>query len=118
MQHAGPFIAILCIWAELLNGFLDHDQRIGQPPLVPNPVFLKEMRQLGDSNSTRSFQLLKDLQTTLGLQQPIESIVHTNSFQQAAKNPRARQNNIMGICKYEVLPIREEMMRVARYATL
>jgi hypothetical protein len=103
---------------ELLNGFLGDDELIGQPPLVPNPVFLMEMRQLGDSNSTRSFQLVKDLQTTLGLQQPIESITHTNSFQQAAKKPRAQQKNVMDICKDEFLPIREEMMHVARNASL
>lgn len=102
----------------LLNGFLDHDELVDSPPLVPNPVLLLETRQLGDTNETRSVQLLQDIQSFLGFKEPLQPIQHANSLT-AVKEKKRRRNKIplLHICDNEYHIIKEEMMNVARNAS-
>lgn len=104
---------------ELLEGVIRENELKQMPALVPNPVMLLETRQLSDSNPERSSLLLKDMQAFLGLQKPLEPLMHTHSYHHIKeKRGINRKVPVMDICEDEFVPIRTEMMRVARNASV
>ena len=66
-------------------------------------VFLIEINQLGDSDPQRSVQLRKDIQTFLGLKQPLKQLLHTNSLKQTEARVKVKRHDVskIDICNIE-----------------
>jgi len=83
-----------------------HDAGWQKPNLFPNPIFLLETSQLSDANTTRRDMLAADLQSYLGLQQPLSAIDIPHS------NPGPR-NKYLDICDTSNLWIRQHLLAIA-----
>jgi hypothetical protein len=83
------------------------------PPSMPNKVFLYAMDQIADKNETRNTQFRRDLQAYLGLKEEIAPLtIHNN--QGKAKPNKA----YIDICDSEYDKLREELLKIARSATI
>jgi len=88
------------------------NELIGKPPVVPNPILLIENRQMNDVNMTRFATFRKDIQNYLGLKQHLPiTPPHTN-----ARNSQV--SPFFDICDDQYLPIRSELMHVARNTSI
>ena len=85
-------------------------QKLTDLPRLPNKVFLYELTQLKDSNSTRADLYRSDLQSYLGLEHPLSPIDESE----------ARQNkvNVLHICEDKYKDLRAELMRHSQAASL
>jgi len=88
---------------------------VSEVPIVPNPVFLFELNQLGDSDESRIEILQKDVQQFLGLEEELPPPVHHkpgiqwNETIQKIKNAKK-----IDICNQDYKPVRRDLMRIAR----
>ena len=116
---------------DLLNGWYNstdefrdktidaNDDELQWMTKVKNPVFVMDILQLGDKNTTHMQQLSNDLSGFLGLSGPLASeIPHSNSASAGVKRNKKRTNLMIDICDEELKPIHDEMMLVARNASL
>jgi hypothetical protein len=88
-------------------------------PYVPNPVFLFELDQLGDTNTTRTLQFRRDVSKFLGLQQLLAEIPHVwPGKNQDANEQRRRDPMKINICDPQHRLVREDLMIVARQSSL
>jgi hypothetical protein len=106
---------------ELLSEFKDEFRNLTSK--FKNPILLIEISQLNDANATRASQLGHDMQTYLGLENPMPPIPHSNSANQLKEDtPQARawkaRANTINICDSQYEPIHSKMMQVARDASL
>lgn len=103
---------------QLLNGFMGEKELHTKPPVVPNPVLLIENRQLSDHNMTRLAVLRQDIQQYLGLERELSTTPpRANTIEAAQSSSQGQQRTRIDICDDQYLPIRSEMMRVARNAS-
>jgi hypothetical protein len=98
---------------ELLSEFKDEFRNYTSK--FKNPIFLMEISQLNDANATRASQLGHDVQTYLGLKNPMRPIPHSNSITKPRTKAAA---NLINICDPQYEPIHSKMMQVARDASL
>jgi len=97
---------------DLMSGFVAQNELIGKPPVVPNPILLVENRQMSDDNVSRFATLRKDVQNYLGLKQELPiTPPHAN-----ARNSQVSPS--FDICDDQYLPIRSELMHVARNSSI
>ena len=88
---------------------------VSNVPILPNPIFLFELNQLGDSNATRIQTLQKDVQKFMGLQQELPPpIHHTPGVQWKEHIQKLKDQKKIDICNEEYKPVRRELMRMAR----
>lgn len=86
---------------------------------MPQDVFLFELNQLADLNLTRRNLLARDIEKYLGLSQPLPQAIHVtpgktwNESVQAAKDRRK-----IDICDPEFVPVRSELMELAKMASV
>jgi len=79
---------------------------------LDNPIFLVEVSQLNDDNSTRRDRLNRDLQKFLGLSRPIPvDVPHANHARKISKGH-------IDICSPNYQIIRDEMLLIARNASI
>lgn len=83
-------------------------------PKSKNPVFLYEVNQLHDSNSTRADLYLQDLQAFLGVEHPLEPIVDST----AGTIEHERPDGVINICDKKYTIIREDLMKSAIEASI
>jgi len=83
-----------------------------------NPVFVMELSQLIDTDVTRKQQLKNDLKTYLGLSQDLEeNPVAVPGKKWPAEVQAIKTQRKMNICQDQYLPLREELMRMARLSS-
>jgi hypothetical protein len=94
-------------------------------PYVPNPVFLFELDQLGDTNTTRSLQFRRDVTEFLELQRQIlPEIPHVlpgkqNHHHHHDKEEQRRRDAMkINICDPKHRAVRDELMIVAQQSSL
>lgn len=98
---------------QLLSGFMKQDELADEVPLMPNPILLIENRQLNDDNAIRMSTLRTDIQRYLGLNQELPSTVPEENMR---RSPKA--TSIFNICEDQYLPLRSELMHVARNSSI
>jgi hypothetical protein len=84
---------------------------------VPNPVFLFEMNQLSDDNTTRKELFGEDVAKFLELDTPLPEMVHHKPGMSWAHKPglqTLKDSMKIDICDDEHLPARKELMRISR----
>jgi hypothetical protein len=87
-------------------------------PYVPNPVFLFELDQLNDSNSTRVLQFRKDVTEYLGLRQLLPDLPHhIPGKERDDEDQRRRDAMKINICDEQHRAVREELMVLARQSS-
>jgi len=79
---------------------------VSNVPILPNPIFLFDVSQLGDTNQTRLDIFRKDVQDFLGLQQELPPLLHANQLKQTDTN--------IDICDNEYEHARRDLMKLAR----
>jgi hypothetical protein len=84
---------------------------------APNKVFFLEIAQLGDTNETRQSFFRKDMQEFLGLKRELTPMVHVRPGEKNKKPSNANFTRL-DICKDEYLPVRSELMRISRNASI
>jgi hypothetical protein len=87
---------------KLLEPFTPEQMDLVKQPKLPNSVFFLDTSQLGDKNQARSDMFRADLQQFLGLEEELSPVLHTR----------------MDICDAEYNPVRSEMLRISRNASL
>ena len=116
---------------ELLQPWLDpiHAPQLRQDRL-PNPIFFMEMKQLADTNTTRAQQFANDLEAFLGLPRHhlpatalhvrpnTDRIKKAVTVQTGANLATTIDQLKMDICRPEFAPVLEEMVKIARAASL
>lgn len=116
---------------ELLQPWLDpvHASQLRQDRL-PNPIFFMEMKQLADTNATRAQQFANDLEaflglphnhlpaTTLHVRPNTDRIKKAVTVQSGANLATTIDQLKMDICRQEFAPVLEEMVKIARAASL
>jgi hypothetical protein len=86
---------------------------------TPNPVFLFDVQQLSDKNATRALAFRRDLQRSLGIKQPLPEPPHKKPGNILHPNKQARRDRFkIRICDDKYLPVRTELMRMAREASV
>jgi hypothetical protein len=87
-------------------------------PYVPNPVFLFELDQLGDANTTRSLQFRNDVTQFLGLQRPLSELPHHKPGKKRDDEDQRRRDAMkIHICDEQYSIVREELMILARQSS-
>lgn len=81
------------------------------PPPIPHPIFFYDMEQLADTNETRSTQFRQDLQTYLGLKQPMPPIVRAN---QGKRKPSPSNREYIDICDAKFNRLRAELLTISQ----
>jgi hypothetical protein len=101
---------------KLLEPFTPEQMDLVKQPKLPNSVFFLDTSQLGDKNQTRSDMFRADLQQFLGLEEELSPVLHIRPSNKKTKKPA----NItrMDICDAEYNPVRSEMLRISRNASL
>ena len=88
--------------------------------IVPtnNPVFLFDVDQLNDKNETRMSIFRNDLQSLLGLDQPLGSTPRHRPGKVLPKKLQAKRDKAkIRICDDRYLPLRTELLRISREAS-
>jgi hypothetical protein len=88
---------------------------------VPNPVFLFELNQLSDANTTRKEEFGKDATTFLELDTALPAMIHHKPGRSWAHKPglqSLKDHMKIDICDDEHVPARKELMRIARGSSL
>lgn len=99
----------------LLSPFWDRNWNISTLPKTSNPIFLCEISQLGDKNATRQAQFRKDLQQFLGLASEFPEI---QKVRPGYSSKVYNEDKKINICDETFSPVREELMNVARHASI
>jgi hypothetical protein len=87
-------------------------------PYVPNPVFLFELDQLGDTNATRVLQFRNDVTNFLGLRQLLPDLPHhIPGKKRDDEDQRRRDAMKINICDEKHRVVREELMILARQSS-
>lgn len=125
---------------ELLNPYLDgsdqdildhiiHQQTV-QPhpsttavsiiPKMKNKVFFLDLRQLSDTNQTRSKIFRQDLQQFLGLRHDLTPVFRARPFKQLelTLDKKSKRHKIQSICDLKYLPLQQELYPMAQKASL
>ena len=85
---------------------------------MPNPIFFMEMKQLADSNTSRAKQFANDLEAFLGLPpNHLPPALHVRPNTDRVKL-KTTDHLKMDICRPEFAPVLEEMVSIARSASL
>jgi hypothetical protein len=88
-----------------------------KPNHVPNPVFLYDVSQLSDSDEKRNQLFLHDLQTFLGLEQPISPMIWIKPGRNLTESDRVlRESQKIDICDAEYDLVRNELMQHSQSA--
>ena len=101
---------------KLLRPWLNPSQKVRiQKHHMPHSIFLMEMKQLADTNTTRSKQFANDLEAFLGLpQNHLPPPLHVRPNTQRVKGQDNLEDLKMDICAPEFAPVLEEMVSIAR----
>jgi hypothetical protein len=84
-------------------------------PVLPNPVFLFDVEQLGDSNYSRSRQFSVDVQQFLGLEGEMPPLVRTRPGKAWGPVVQAKKDALrIDICEVEYAPLRSNLMTMSR----
>ena len=117
---------------DLLNGWYNHTDEFrnrtktivngvsqnANMTRVENPMFIMDISQLAEKNTTLKQQLNHDLQMFLELSGPLPAeLPHSNSGASRLKHNKKREALMMNICDEEMEPIHNEMLLVARNAS-
>jgi hypothetical protein len=97
-------------------------------PKLPNPVFFLDIEQLNDTNETRALQLRRDLQTFLGLTEPLGPVkiwlppsnkdeAVTKTAEEVKERKQAYGKTKTDICKDEYAHVRAELIRIGKDAS-
>ena len=89
--------------------------------VVPNPVFMFEINQLSDTNTSRTNQFRKDMTDFMELETPLPEMPYKKPGRSWKHNQelQSRKDSLkIDICDLEHLPVRKEMMRIARGASI
>lgn len=92
---------------------------VSQVPYLANDVFLFDVAQMSDSDEARQLAFRHDVQSFLGLEGVLPPLVHAkpgkvwNSTVQALKEEQK-----IDICDDEYLPVRTELLRLARLSSV
>ena len=82
---------------------------------MPNPVFLFDVAQLGDTNETHSRQFRLDVQHFLGLDTELPPLVHSKPGKLWGPVVQAKKDKYrINICDDEFVPLRDILMTIAR----
>jgi hypothetical protein len=89
-----------------------------KPPTTFNPVFLFDVDQLNDVNSTRMDRFQQDLQVILGLKHPLGPVPRTKPGKVWPKRLQKKRDRAkMRICDDHYQPLRHHLMKIARQAS-
>jgi hypothetical protein len=100
---------------EILGRFPRNWYNLSETPYKPNPIFLFELRQLADTNETRSTQFRQDFQSFLGLKQNLPDMVHFKPGQNWDREiQKQKEEKKIKICDEQWIPVRRELLRMAR----
>jgi hypothetical protein len=102
----------------LLAPFADEKSNVSKPDFnqhVPNPVFLLDMHQLGDTNETRSMQLRRDLTEYLNLDKLLSPIPHIRPNSNKEKSQNVTK---IDLCEEQYLPVKTELLRISRASSV
>jgi Sulfotransferase domain len=107
---------------QLLRGFYKDEILETTPPIrMPQKVFLMDTKQLADVNATRSEIFRQDMESFLGLQQPLASIPHARPNAHHEQRFQHQVKRLIGgkinICDDEHMLVRQELMRISRAAS-
>jgi hypothetical protein len=84
-------------------------------PAMPNPVFLFDVAQLGDSNATRSRQFQRDVQWFLGLEEEMLPFVRTKPGKVWGPVVQAKKDRLrIDICDDEYALVRANLVKMSR----
>jgi hypothetical protein len=87
-------------------------KQYAKPVAVPNPVFLYDVSQLSDPDPTRNQEFLNDLQTYLGLSQPISPMIWVKPGKNLTDAVFVeREARKIDICNDEYQLVRDELMQ-------
>ena len=82
---------------------------------VPNPVYLLDTDQLGDTNATRVQRFQESLQDFLGLSSALPKIPHSKPGKEwNDETPAWKRKLRIDICEDQYRPVRQELMRISR----
>lgn len=89
-------------------------------PRMKNKIFFLDLRQMSDSNRTRSKVFRKDLQSFLGLQHELSPVFRARPFKQLelTQDEESKQHKIESICDPRFLPLQQELYPMAQKASL
>jgi hypothetical protein len=83
-------------------------------PVIPNPVFLFDVEQLGDANETRSRRLRDDVQQFLGLEGEMPPLVRTKPGKVWGPAVQAKKDRYrIDICEDEYAPVRANLIKMS-----
>lgn len=96
-------------WDHLLK---DH------PVRSPNPIFLFDTDQLGDTDPVRLATFRRDVQTFLGLSMPLlEEHPHYSPGKKLNATTQAERNELkLDICQEQHAPLRQELLTASQHA--
>jgi hypothetical protein len=89
-------------------------------PKMKNKVFFLDLRQLSDSNHTRSKMFRQDLQQFLGLRHDLTPVFRARPFKQLelTLDEESKRHKIQSICDLKHLPLQQELFPMAQKASL
>jgi hypothetical protein len=80
-----------------------------------NPIFIFELDQLGDSNVTRNDLFRSDFTKFMGLKEPLPSLPHYKPGMERETEEQLQRDALkIKICDDEYIPVRNELMGLAR----
>jgi hypothetical protein len=82
---------------------------------MSNPVFIFELDQLSDGNATRNELFRSDFTKFMGLKEPLPVLPHyIPGMKRETEEQERRDAMKINICNEEYIPVRQELMRLAR----
>ena len=89
-------------------------------PRMKNKIFFLDLRQMSDTNRTRSRQFRKDLEQFLGLEHDLTPVFRARPFKhlELSLDDESKQHKINDICDPKYLPLQEGLTHMARQASL
>ncbi|CAB9500668.1 expressed unknown protein [Seminavis robusta] len=89
-------------------------------PKMKNKVFFLDLRQLSDSNRTRSKIFRRDLEKFLGLRHELTPVFRARPFKQLelTLDEESKRHKIQSICDPQYLPLQQELFPMAQKASL
>jgi Sulfotransferase domain len=89
-------------------------------PKMKNKVFFMDLRQLSDSNHTRSKIFRQDLQRFLGLRHDLTPVFRARPFKQLelTLDKESKRHQIQSICDRKYLPLQQELYPMAQKASV
>jgi hypothetical protein len=100
-------------------GFLNRTFDSTTVEYMPNPLFLFELDQLGDSNDTRNEIFRDDFTRFMGLKEQLPALPHFIPGKKRTQEEQQRRDSMkIQICDGQYQPVRDELMVLARQTSV